>query len=305
MMKLECDIFLTSTPDLDNYHIKKSILDKNIEYIFVNHAMNSDNLTLRTHALDNFDTIFCTGKHMVLEQRAIEKLYNLPEKKLVETGYCLLDNMVKNYEKMDKVKNEVKTVLIAPSWQKDNIMDLCLEPLVENILKKGYKVIVRPHPQYVRLYQEKVRNIEEKMQEKYGKMFMFESDFSSNNSVYQADLLITDWSSISYEYSFSTYKPTLFINTPMKIMNAEYDKIDVVPFDIKVRDEIGASLDVADINNAGNVVEELISKTEEYHDVIDKFKKENFFGLGEAATRSGAYIIESIKEKIAIRKKGE
>ncbi len=305
MMKLECDIFLTSTPDLDNYHIKKSILDKNIEYIFVNHAMNSDNLTLRTHALDNFDTIFCTGKHMVLEQRAIEKLYNLPEKKLVETGYCLLDNMVKNYEKMDKVKNEVKTVLIAPSWQKDNIMDLCLEPLVENILKKGYKVIVRPHPQYVRLYQEKVRSIEEKMQEKYGKMFMFESDFSSNNSVYQADLLITDWSSISYEYSFSTYKPTLFINTPMKIMNAEYDKIDVVPFDIKVRDEIGASLDVADINNAGNVVEELISKTEEYHDVIDKFKKENFFGLGEAATRSGAYIIESIKEKIAIRKKGE
>lgn len=299
MMKLECDIFLTSTPDLENYHLKRSYIKKDIEYIFTNHAMNSDNLTLRTHALDHFDTIFCTGPHVIAEQRAIEKLYDLPEKKLVETGYILLDNMKRDYDKMEKKDNEIKTVLIAPSWQKDNIMDSCLDELLDSILKKGYKVIVRPHPQYVRIYKEKIANIEARFQEKYGDKFNFEKDFSSNESVYMADVLVTDWSSIAYEFSFTTYKPTLYINTPMKIMNPEYDKIDVVPFDIKVREELGAELDLDRVEHAGEVVENLIEDTSQYYNDIEKLKKESFFGLGEAAKLSGDYILQSLKEKIS------
>ena len=33
----------------------------------------------------------------------------------------------------------------------------------------------------------------------------------------KADLLITDWSSIGYEYAYTTKKPVIFINTPMKM----------------------------------------------------------------------------------------
>ncbi|MBE5958753.1 MAG: membrane protein insertase YidC [Lachnospiraceae bacterium] len=303
MMKLECDVFLTSTPDLENYHLKRSYIDKSIEYIFVNHAMNSDNLTLRTHALDHFDTIFCTGKHVVEEQRAIEKLYGLPEKKLVETGYCLLDNMKRDYDAMEKKENENKHILIAPSWQKDNIMDLCLDELVESILKKGYKVTVRPHPQYMRLFKEKAQSVESKFQKKYGDNFTFEKDFSSNLSVYTADVLITDWSSIAYEYSFTTYKPTLYINTPMKVMNEEYDRIDVVPFDIRVRDSIGASLDPDKVSEAGNMVERLIKDTPKYYDDIRNFKENEFFGLGKSAEISGNYILDTVKGKIKQKKK--
>ncbi|MCR5835307.1 MAG: membrane protein insertase YidC [Lachnospiraceae bacterium] len=302
MMKLECDVFLSSTPDLENYHLKRSYIDKSIEYIFVNHAMNSDNLTLRTHALDHFDTIFCTGKHVVEEQRAIEKLYGLPAKKLVETGYCLLDNMKRDYDAMEKEEHAQKHILIAPSWQKDNIMDTCLDELVESILSKGYKVTVRPHPQYVRIYKEKVESIERKFQQKYGDNFAFEKDFSSNLSVYTADVLITDWSSIAYEYSFTTYKPTLYINTPMKVMNEEYDRIDVVPIDIRVRDSIGASLDLNKVGEAGETVDRLIRDTPKYFDDISKFKENEFFGLGKAAELSGNYILESIKEKIKQKK---
>lgn len=305
MMKLECDIFLTSTPDLENFHLKRSYIQKDIEYIFTNHAMNSDNLTLRTHALDHFDTIFCTGPHVVAEQRAIEKLYNLPEKKLVETGYTLLDNMKKDYDMMEKKENDVKTVLIAPSWQKDNIMDSCLDELLDSILKKGYKVIVRPHPQYVRIYKEKIANIEAKFQQKYGEKFNFEKDFSSNKTVYTADVLVTDWSSIAYEFSFTTYKPTLYINTPMKIMNPEYDKIDVVPFDIKVREELGAELDLDRVEHAGELVENLIEDTSQYYNDIAKLKEESFYGLGEAAKLSGDYILQSLKEKISNKNKSK
>lgn len=44
-----------------------------------------------------------------------------------------------------------------------------------------------------------------------------QTDFSSNSTVFDSDLLITDWSDISWEFAFTTKKPVLFINTPMKL----------------------------------------------------------------------------------------
>ena len=51
-----------------------------------------------------------------------------------------------------------------------------------------------------------------------------QTDFSSNSTVFEADLMITDWSGIAYEYAYTTQKPVLFINTPMKVMNPEYQR---------------------------------------------------------------------------------
>lgn len=297
MMKIDADIVLMTTPDLENYYLKRSYLRKDIEYIYVNHGVGSDNLTLRTHALDNFDTIFCIGQHVIDEQEAIGKLYNLPERNLVKTGYCLSDNMDADYAAMEKKENAVKTILIAPSWQKDNILDLCLDELLEGIIGQGYRVIVRPHPQYVRIYKAKMQHILEKYRDRMDENFIIETDFSSNVTVYSADLIITDWSSIAYEFSFTTYKPTLYINTPMKVMNPEWEKIDVVPFDIRIRDQIGASLDVDKLDTAKAVIDRLLEETPKYHDIISELKQETFFHIGESAKVSGQYILDSLQKK--------
>lgn len=296
MMKMDADMVLMSTPDLENYHLKRSYVRKDVEYIFTNHGIGSDNLTLRTHALDHFDTIFCVGPHIVEEERALEKLYNLPAKNLVETGYCLIDDMDENYAKMEKTENAVKTILVAPSWQQDNLMDSCLDELLDGILDKGYRVIVRPHPQYVRIYSAKMNRILEKYKDRFNDNFTIETDFSSNVTVYSADLLITDWSNIGYEFSFTTYKPTLYINTPMKVMNPEWQKIDVVPIDIRIRDQLGASIDLDKMDKVGEVVDKLIQNTVEYHGTIEQLKKETFYNLGHSGEVSGQYILKRLKE---------
>ena len=59
----------------------------------------------------------------------MEETYDLPHKVLLNWGYCLLDDMRKDYESKEKVINEQKTILIAPSWQEDNIVDSCLEDI--------------------------------------------------------------------------------------------------------------------------------------------------------------------------------
>lgn len=143
-MKLDCDICVMTMPDLEKYHIKRSKVRDDIEYIYVFHGMGSSALTLRKGALDNYDTLFCVGEDSVIEIRQMEELYGTRRKTLVETGYVLLDQMITEYNE-DKSNND-KTVLIAPSWQPDNIIDVCIEKMLDILADTKYKVVVRPHP---------------------------------------------------------------------------------------------------------------------------------------------------------------
>lgn len=302
MMKMDADIVVMTMPDLETYHIKRSYLRDDIEYIYTEHGISSNNLMLREGALAHFDTIFCVGPHQVEEYRQEEKVYGLQARNLVEVGYCLLDNMRENYRNMPRVENRKKTILIGPSWQKDNILDTCIDTLLEQIIDGEYRVIVRPHPQYVRLYGGRVNALIERWKEKLNEDLVIETDFSSNVTVYTADLVVTDWSNIGYEFSFATNKPTLYINTPMKVMNPNYERLGVVPFDIQVRSEIGAALDLDRLDMFGSTVKDLIDRTPEYYAVIEQIRQRSFYHPGQADEAGGRYIIARLKEKQKNRK---
>ncbi len=294
MMKMDADIVVMTMPDLENYHIKRSYIRKDIEYIFIPHSMCSLNLTMRTASIDHFDTIFCTGKHQVEETQKTEIAYGLPKKNLVEWGYCLLDDMRSDYSSIKPA--EEKTVLIAPSWQKDNIVDSCLEDMLDALRGKDYKIIVRPHPQHVRHQPEKM----EMLKTKYANDSNIEiqTDFSSNDTVFQADMMITDWSGIAYEYSFTTYKPVIFIDTPMKIMNPEYTRIDTEPFNIWMRDILGTVIKPEDVSGIGDVVDSMYEHADEYRETIKKYAYDYVYNLDNSSEVGGKYIIAELHKYV-------
>ena len=244
MMLMDADMVVMTTPDLEKYHLKRSLVRKDIEYVYLEHAITSFHMTLRKGALDHYDTIFCYGPNHIAEVRQMEALYKLPAKRLVKTGYPLLDDMLSSANGFPSVQNDPKVILIAPSWQKDNILECCLDATVRPLLDLGYRVIVRPHPEFVKRFPEKIKKIRADYANEQNSLFELQTDFSSNETVYTADLVITDWSSIANEFSYATKKPSLFINTPMKIMNPEYTLIEAVPLEISLRDMIGKSVDV-------------------------------------------------------------
>lgn len=296
MMKLEADVCVMTMPDLENYHIKRSYVDKHIEYVYVPHGMDSLNMTMRKGSMDHFDSVLCTGKHQKEEIEKTEAAYGLPKKKLVEWGYSLLDDMRESYSKMDKSGKDVKSVLIAPSWQKDNIVDSCLEEILDSLKGKGYKVVVRPHPQHVRHMPEKMEGLKEKYKDNSD--IEIQTDFSSNSTVFEADMMITDWSGIAYEYAYTTCKPVLFIDTPMKIMNPEYTKIDTEPINIWMREKIGKVLAVDSVSEAADAVAEMLKNSDDYSRQIDEFVHEYVYNLGNSSEVGAKYIIKTIQEKI-------
>ena len=295
MMKLDADMVVMTMPDLETYHIKRSLVRKDIEYIYTDHGVSSDNMTLRPHALDHFDTLFCVGPHQMEEARAAEEVYHLKPRRLVQVGYGLLDEMTEAWEKKDKTPNSKKTILIGPSWQTDNIMDSCLDKLIEEFSKLNCRIIVRPHPQYVRLYGEKIEGLMARYRDRIGEDFEIQTDFSSTDTVYNADLLVTDWSNVGYEFALSTYKPVLYINTPMKVMNPQYKDIPVVPFDIRIRAQLGGELELDELDRAGEVAGRLLENPEEFREIIKNVKEKEIYNLGHGAEAAGRYLVRRIE----------
>ena len=301
MMKMDADIVVMTMPDLENYHIKRSYIRKDIEYIYIPHGMDSLNMTMRKGSMNHFDTVFCTGKHQKEEIEKTEEVYSLPKKNLVEWGYSLLDSMREDYQKSQKKNDGMRSILIAPSWQKDNIVDSCLEELLDNLAGHGYKITVRPHPQHVRHMPERM----EELKQKYcvDKDIEIQTDFSSNSTVFDADMMITDWSGIAYEYAYTTCKPVLFINTPMKVMNPEYKKIEIEPINIWMRDSIGATLNPDEIDKASVIVEKMFDDAATYRSRIDNFVHEYVYNLGHSSEVGAQYIVNEIVKKIQEKKK--
>ncbi len=297
MMKMDAEIVLMTTPDLEKYYIKRSYVKKDVEYIYTFHGPTSTTMCVREGAYDHFDTIFCVGPHQVDEIRATEKLYNLPEKTLVPVGFGLIDNLCKMYDEMEKVQKDKKQILLAPSWQEDNILEYCLDDLMEGLLHKGNKVILRPHPEFIKRFPAKMDAIIKKYDGCDGDDFVIEMDFSSNRTIWESDLLITDWSGIAYEFSYATKKPSLFINTPMKVLNPNYTKIPFVPTEISWKDQVGISVDTDKLSTIPETVEELLTNPDKYEKQITEALNRNIYNVGESGLAGAKYIYEQLIKK--------
>ena len=292
MMKMDADIVVMTTPDLERFHIKRSYVRKDVEYIYLHHSLTSLTMCTREGAYDHYDTIFSAGPHQSEEIRAMEKEYKTSEKALVPFGYALLDKLIEQFNSRT-IENDKKQILIAPSYQDGNILDLILDTVLEKLQVPGWRIIVRPHPQYVRRFPANWNSILARYESANNPDLIFETDFSSNETIYNSDVLITDWSGIAYEFSFTTGKPSLFFNTPMKVINPNYSKFGI-PTDISFRDEVGLSLAPADADRVDKVVREMLENDDKYKEKIFALREKCLFNIGKTGAVGGRYIIERL-----------
>ena len=299
MMLIETDMFVMTTPDLDKYYLKRSFLKGDIEYVYAPHDTLSVHAGFKEGAFDAFDTVLCAGPHIVKELRKIEEVYKLKPKNLVEFGFPFLDELVNKArsENISTAQNAKKEILIAPSWGEDNIMDSCLDGIIESLKDDSYHVTVRPHPEYVKRYGFRLNKILEKYADRDESHLSFELDFSANKSIYTSDILVTDWSGVAMEFCFATERPAIFVNTDMKVLNPNWEKIGFVPIEQENRNILGKAIEKADVININQTVEELFEKADEYKDKINGYYENLIFNHNTAAAKGAEYILKSLATK--------
>ena len=304
-IRMDADIVVMTVPDLETYHLKRSRVRKDVEYVYVFHGMFTGLSTLRAGALDHFDTLLTPAPGFEDEMRAWNRQHGLPDQRMIPCGYGVIDNMAAQYERMDKPETVSKRLLIAPSWQPDNVMELCLHDLAEPLLAAGWDITVRPHPQYLRRFPGKMEALIESCRNYDEEHFRFQMGFASNETVFASDLLVTDWSNIGYEFALATKKPVLFVNTPRKMVNDEWTEEDVQKYstDAAIRDIIGVALAPEQVRDkAAETADALLEKRADYAQVIENVRQTRLYHFGESGQYGAQYLIDRMVENAKKKK---
>ena len=119
----------------------------------------------------------------------------------------------------------------------------------------------------------------------------------SNQSLLSADLLITDWSGIAFEYSFASIRPVLFINTPKKVHNENWQKYENQPMEIVLRDGCGISLNIDELSKISSVIDDFFNNYEKYKEHIVKLREEYIYNFGKVDTTCPEYIVSKVRRK--------
>ncbi|WP_307738797.1 YidC/Oxa1 family membrane protein insertase [uncultured Parolsenella sp.] len=301
MMKMDADVVVLTLDDLDNYYIKRSYVRKDVKYVHMPHHMTSMFLTAAEHCYDHYDAMLSVGPHQVREIRRLEQMNGLPAKHMVECGYDLLDRQIAEYDARPKPHHDRPVVLIAPSWQEDNLLDLCGLETIRPLIAGGFHVIVRPHPEYLKRYRPRWEALCAALADQPKELLSLDQDFSSNESIYDADVIITDWSSIYLEFSFITLKPSLLINTPMRVANPDWEKLGIEPTDISLRREIGRGVEVADLPGIADVAHELVDDATQWAERIREVRERTVFNLGHGGENAGRFLLDTMLAQQAKR----
>jgi YidC/Oxa1 family membrane protein insertase len=286
---LDADVLAMTMPDLGRLHIARSA--KDVDHVYVFHGVGSIHLQYERGAFDHYDTVFCLGPRDQRELRRWEELYETRPKTLVECGYPLIEEIhAEHARRGDGPARERPVLLVAPSWHEENVVALCLEPLIDALGGTEIDVVIRPHPEHVKRNPADVRALVARLDAVDN--FTVELDMLSGASVHDADVLMTDWSGIAFEYALGTERPVLFVDTPRKVRNPDYAELGLEPIDFTAREELGVRVDPAALPDLRAVVDDLLAQREAWRSRILACRDQTLYNWGSAARVGGQALID-------------
>ena len=289
-LTLKAKILIMDMPDLQTFHIKRSKVHP-VHYIYIFHSMFSTHSYLRKGALDNYDTIFCVGKHHEKEIRATEERYGLKEKKLIKYGFGRLDTLLQEKQKFQNTYTKDKNlILITPTYGEKNLLQICGKELIEILLKANFTVMLRPHYRIFKDSKKLINSIIENFGNHHN--FILEKGVIPSDKFHNSKCLISDWSGISLEYAFTFERPVVLIDTPKKILNPDSGDITMEPIEISIREKIGHVVSTNNLEKIPEIIKNLENENL-LSEQIRKIRSETVYNIGNSA-KIGAEIIEKI-----------
>lgn len=283
---LSADVVLMTTPGLDVYQLKRS---RNVKhYAHLEHSVG-DATMYRMFGLDYFDSILVTGMYKEKDVRWLEEHRNINRKEIVSVGCTYLDEFKKRIEKIPAEEDHKFTVLLSPSWGPSAILSRYGEKLLDSLQATGWNIIVRPHPQS-RISE---KEILDRLTSRYKDMENIIWDYNSDNifSLKKADIMISDFSGIIYDYTFLCDKPVMYVNADMDLRM--YDAWYVPgqkPWQVNAVKKFGIELKESQFSNIKEIIQNA-RDSKELEDLRHKAKNEAWENIGFAGEKVYEFMV--------------
>lgn len=293
---LNANVVVASTPSLGVFQWKRS---RNVDYyIHVQHGANDISM-YRMFGTDHFDALPLSGEYQIQEIRQLEQMRRIAPRETPLVGIPYMDVMKERLDAMGPVGPHERTVLVAPSWGKSSILSRFGEDFLDSLIATGYKIIIRPHPQSY----SSEKAILDKLMSKYcnGEV-IWNKDNDNFEVLRQADILISDFSGIIFDFTLVFDKPLIYTDTKYDISPYDAYWIKEKPWTFRILPELGLEL------NENNVcdIKELIDKCIEdvsFAKGRDKARAETWVPMGNGVKLTVDFIMEKYNEVIAANAK--
>ena len=286
---LNCKFMIMTLIDLGN-HFQKSKLCKFYVYFF--HAIASTHQVYTNSAFKNYDIILSNGEYQSKELRLAEEQFSFPKKEIVNSGYFFLDNINK---KANLKSKEKRHVLFAPSWNynKENLFNDYGIDVISNLLSKNFILTLRPHPEHYKRSKNTINKINKLFLN--DKNFFLDKSISNLKSLEKAEILITDNSSIVFEFMLIFKRPIIYIDYKEKIHNINRDKIPIMTIDEEFKTVFGNKLNISNLENLADLCENLINENNVSSQLVDSFAKKYLSNLDHSASFAANYLTNKSK----------
>ena len=169
-----------------------------------------------------------------------------------------------------------------------------INELLDALEKTGYRVIVRPHPEFLKRRSSLAKTLKERVIQT--KNFVWEDCLLSEDNLYEADILITDRSGIAFEYAFGTKRPVLFIDTPLKEHNKNWRTLGIEPIELQLRDKIGVSIPLERLLEVPDAIGNLLKNQANWQAILRELRERHVYNWGHSAESGVNYIRERLKK---------
>lgn len=208
---MKATMVLSTTPGLDVYQWKRS---KDVKYYIHMPHMPGELTIYHMFGTDYYDAMMLSGQYQIDDCRALEMLRNLPEKECRIIGIPYLDEMAKRLEKDETNKlqreadirdeNAPRTVLVAPSWGSNSLLNRFGNQLIDKLVATGYHIIIRPHPQSFTSEKELI----DRLMKDYPQL-EWNRDTDNFDVLRRSDIMISDFSGVIFDFALVFDKPVI------------------------------------------------------------------------------------------------
>ncbi len=285
---LKADVLLSTTPGLDVYQWKRS---RDVKwYVHIPHA-SSDIVLYRMFGIDYYDAVLLSGEYQKEQIRALESLRNLPEKELKIVGMTYMDAMKARLDKAEPLGEHPTTVLLAPSWGQSAILSRYGARIIEALLKTGYHVIVRPHPQSFTSEKEMLDALMQQFPE--SAQLEWNRDNDNFEVLRRSDIMISDFSGVIFDFALVFDKPIIYADTSFD--KSPYDAcwLEQELWTFSTLPKIGEQLSEEKLDTLKDVIDRCLTERKR-QDARDTARAETWQYPGEAAKRTVDYLEEKL-----------
>lgn len=281
------DVLLSTTPGLDVLQWKRSKAVK--KYVHFFHGPSTA-LGYGMFQIDFYDAILANSELQIAEVRMLEKKRGLPAKEAKVVGLPYFDHLLEKKKNAKIPEKTEKVILLAPSWGPSSFLYKFGEKLIDGLVETGYEIVFRPHPQSFTADEELL----DKLRYKYAdcKNFIWNTDNDNFNILNRADLLISDFSDVVFDFALVLGKPIMY--TPVDDFDGslyDYCWANDLIWKFKVLPTIGCEISEDKIDDIKNRLDAVLS-SKEYEQGIKDAREFAWKNPGQSANAIVNYLTD-------------